>query len=155
MANATDVVALSVHGTNTQHLVEKITRQKIYNSLYWKEKCFGRSAADILDLAVELRYIGGTYGGNRKPTKFLSLVLKLLQLAPEKEIILAYVKDEHYKYVRALGAFYFRLTGTAPEIYRALEPLYTDRRRLNYREPDGWAQLYMDEFIERLLREDY
>ncbi len=41
MANKTEPLALSIHGTNPQNLVEKIVRNRIYNCMYWKEKCFG------------------------------------------------------------------------------------------------------------------
>lgn len=34
--NTTDPLAATVHGTNPQNLVEKITRLKVYASLYWK-----------------------------------------------------------------------------------------------------------------------
>ena len=40
MANSTDPLALSVHGTNPQNLIEKILRTKIYANLFWKEHCF-------------------------------------------------------------------------------------------------------------------
>ena len=35
MANATHREAGAVHGTNPQYLVEKITREKIYEEHYW------------------------------------------------------------------------------------------------------------------------
>lgn len=41
MANKTDPVAMAVHGTDPQFLIEKILRAKIIDSQYWKEKCFG------------------------------------------------------------------------------------------------------------------
>ena len=53
--------------------------------------------------AAELRYVGGTFGGSRKPTEFMCLVLKLLQIQPDKEIVVEYIKNEDYKYVRLLG----------------------------------------------------
>jgi len=34
-----------------------------------------------------------------------------LQIQPEKEIVVEFIKNEDYKYVRALGAYYLRLTG--------------------------------------------
>ena len=34
------------------------------------------------------------YGGINKPTHFLCLVLKLLQLQPEKDIVIEYIKNE-------------------------------------------------------------
>lgn len=152
MANSTDPFAQSVHGTNPQFLIEKITRLKIYNSTYWKEECFGLTAATLLDKAVALKYCGGTYGGNRQPTKFLCLTLKLLQLQPEKDVVLEYLQNEDFKYVRVLGAFYMRLTGTAEEVYKYLEPLYMDYRPIVVREVNGWRKSFIDEFVEELLR---
>jgi len=35
-----------------------------------------------------------------------------------------------FRYVRALGAFYMRLVGTSVEIYKYLEPLYNDYRKM-------------------------
>jgi len=88
-----------------QNLVEKILRTKIWQSMYWKEHCFGLTAESLVDKAVALSHVGGTYGGQRKPTNFMCLLLKLLQLQPEKEIIIEFIKNEDYKYVRLLGAF--------------------------------------------------
>lgn len=84
--------------------MEKILRSKIYQSMYWKEHCFGLTAESLVDKAVSLNYVGGTYGGQRKPTNFMCLVLKLLQLQPDKEIVVEFIKNEDYKYVRVLGA---------------------------------------------------
>lgn len=48
---------------------------------------------------MELRYIGGIFGGNVKPTPFLSLTLKMLQIQPEKDIVVEFIKNEDFKYV--------------------------------------------------------
>lgn len=145
----------TVHGTNPQFLVEKILRQKIYNSLYWKEHCFGLTAETLVDKAVGLSAYGGQYGGMQKPTKFMCLILKMLQLQPEKEIVVEFIKNEDYKYLRVLGAFYLRLVGKPLDIYQYLEPLYNDYRKLRFRGVAGWALKHMDEYIEELLTGDY
>jgi pre-mRNA-splicing factor 38A len=137
MANRTDSNAISVHGTNPQFLIEKIVRLKIHSSTYWKEQCYALTAETLVDRAVELEYVGGTYGGSRKPAPFLCLVLKMLQLQPEQEIVYEFVKNKDYKYVTALGSFYLRLIGRSEEIYSYLEPLYNDYRKLRLRETDG------------------
>ncbi|KAI8366402.1 Pre-mRNA-splicing factor 38 [Choanephora cucurbitarum] len=142
----------SIHGRHPLHLVEKIIRERIQGSLYWKEKCYGLSAATLMDRAVELEYIGGLYGG-QQPTEFLCLTLKLLQLLPERDIIITLIQQEDFKYVRALGAFYLRLTGKSKEIYQYLEPLLNDYRKLRVRTGDGFTLSYMDSFIDDLLRE--
>jgi pre-mRNA-splicing factor 38A len=155
MANRTDPTVTTVHGTNPQFLVEKILRQKIYNSLYWKEHCFGLTAETLVDKAVGLSAYGGQYGGMQKPTKFMCLILKMLQLQPEKEIVVEFIKNEDYKYLRVLGAFYLRLVGKPLDIYQYLEPLYNDYRKLRFRGVAGWALKHMDEYIEELLTGDY
>ena len=116
--NSTDPLADNIHGTNPQNLVEKITRLKVYNCSFWKEECFGLTAETIIDKIIGLKYVGGTYGGNSKPSKFLCLLLKLLQLQPERDIAIELLRNEQYKYLRALGAMYFRMIGKGEEVYR-------------------------------------
>ncbi|XP_065320538.1 pre-mRNA-splicing factor 38A-like isoform X2 [Gordionus sp. m RMFG-2023] len=106
-------------------------------------------------LVLEIRYLGGVYGGNVKPTPFLCLVLKMLQIQPEKDIIVELIKNENFKYMRALGAFYLRLTGTSLDCYKYLEPLYNDYRKLRYMNRQGkFELLYMDALIDKLLHDD-
>ncbi|KAG7217548.1 hypothetical protein INR49_021384 [Caranx melampygus] len=152
MANRTVKDANSIHGTNPQYLVEKIIRTRIYESKYWKEECFGLTAELVVDKAMELKYVGGVYGGNIKPTPFLCLTLKMLQIQPEKDIIVEFIKNEDFKYVRLLGAMYMRLTGTAVDCYKYLEPLYNDYRKIKSQNRNGEFELmHVDEFIDELL----
>uniref|UniRef100_A0A7I4C3Q0 Pre-mRNA-splicing factor 38 n=1 Tax=Physcomitrium patens TaxID=3218 RepID=A0A7I4C3Q0_PHYPA len=156
MANRTDPTARSVHGTNPQNLVEKILRSKIYQNTYWKEQCFGLTAETLVDKAMELDHFGGTYGGNRKATPFMCLTLKMLQIQPEKEIVVEFIKNEDYKYVRILGAFYLRLVGKPTDVYQYLEPLYNDYRKLRRRTSEGgYILARVDEFIDELLTTEY
>ena len=90
-------------------------RNRIYEASYWKEHCFALtgesltlrglfecfshvhvSAESLIDKALELKSIGGVYG-NQKPTEFLCLLLKLLQIQPEKEILLEYLQADEFK----------------------------------------------------------
>ncbi|KAM0866317.1 hypothetical protein ACQ4PT_042702 [Festuca glaucescens] len=156
MANRTDPLARSVHGTNPQNLIEKIVRSKIYQTTYWKGECFGLTAETLVDKAMELDHTGGTHGGNRRPTPFLCLALKMLQIQPDKDIVVEFIKNEDYKYVRVLGAFYLRLTGTIADVYQYLEPLYNDYRKIRQKLNDGKFMLtHVDEFIDELLTKDY
>ncbi|RXN35549.1 pre-mRNA-splicing factor 38A [Labeo rohita] len=152
MANRTVKDANSIHGTNPQYLVEKIIRTRIYESKYWKEECFGLTAELVVDKAMELKFVGGVYGGNIKPTPFLCLTLKMLQIQPEKDIIVEFIKNEDFKYVRLLGAMYMRLTGTSVDCYKYLEPLYNDYRKIKSQNRNGEFELmHVDEFIDELL----
>jgi pre-mRNA-splicing factor 38A len=168
-----------IRGQNPAHLVEKAVRDRITNSLYWMEQCYGLNAATLCDRAVELTCIGGTYGGMGKPTPFLCLAFKLLQLGPEKEVILEFLnfsddadegdaeEDESdngkmalnrqkgdFKYLRALAAFYIRLTWKPVDIYKTLEPLLADYRKLRRRIREGFTLTYMDQFIDDLLTKE-
>ncbi|NWS32777.1 PR38A factor, partial [Polioptila caerulea] len=109
----------------------------------------------VVDKAMELKYVGGVYGGNIKPTPFLCLTLKMLQIQPEKDIIMEFIKNKDFKYVRMLGALYMRLTGTAIDCYKYLEPLYNDYRKIKSQNRNGEFELmHVDEFIDELLHEE-
>ncbi|EFJ50971.1 hypothetical protein VOLCADRAFT_57539 [Volvox carteri f. nagariensis] len=158
MANRTDPLAKTVHGTNPQNLVEYIVRQKIYQTVFWKEKCFALTAETMLEVAVNLKSVGGTVGGQRKPSDFLCLLLKMLQIQPDKEIVIEYIKNEDFKYVRLLGAFYMRLVGKPLEVYQYLEPLYNDYRKATVRlqAVEGHFMLtHVDEVVDDMLRKDF
>eukprot|EP01080_Neovahlkampfia_damariscottae_P004326 gene4326-7682_t len=142
--------------TNPENLIDQILRNRIYNYKYYKEQCFGLSAETLIDKAVELEAIGGTFGGNRKPTNFICLLFKMLQIQIQPEIIHEFIKNRDYKYLTALGCFYLRLTGKPIDIYKTLEPLYSDYRKLRKRIVSGqYIITHMDEFIEDLLTKDY
>jgi len=154
MANQTILGAQSIHGTDPQNLIPLITRTKIYNSYYWKEQCFALTAESFVDKAVSLKYVGGLFGGLAKPTQFLCLVCKLLQLQPDTEVIHYFLTQKKFKYLTALAAYYIRLTSRALDTYALLEPAYADYRKLSMRTLAGWSLVCMDEFIDMLLTQE-
>lgn len=145
-----------IRGGNPALLLETALRDRITDSLYWKEQCFGLNAATLLDRAVELTYIGGTSGVSMKPSPFICLVFKLLTLTPEKEIVLEFLNygGDEWKYLRALAAFYVRLTFDPVDIYTTLEPYLEDSRKLRRRRRDGYTLSYVDEFVDELLTKE-
>ncbi|KAF9416774.1 hypothetical protein BGZ94_010120 [Podila epigama] len=157
MDNKTVRDAIAIHGTDPQFLIEKILRTRIYECTYWKEQCFGLTESTIIEKAYGLNAIGGQYG-IQKPTDFICLVLKLLQLQPREEIVFKYItglsESDNNKYLRALGAFYLRLTGKPATIYKYLEPLLDDGRKLRKRGMGGYMLTHVDEFVDELLREE-
>ncbi|KAF1847623.1 pre-mRNA-splicing factor 38A [Cucurbitaria berberidis CBS 394.84] len=189
-----------IRGQNPALLFEKGVRDRITESYYWKEQCFGLNAATLCDRAADLKFIGGTTGIMGKPTPFLCLAFKLLQLVPDKSIILEYLnfrgdedeeeeagqngdgevkKEENghagseegdagkkeqdlnaagklgdFKYLRCLAAFYIRLAWEPVEIYKTLEPLLTDYRKIKRRLKDAFTLTHVDQFIDDLLSKD-
>jgi len=155
MANRTVKGASTIKGTNPQFLIEKIIRSRIYECRYWKEECFALTAELLVDKALELKYVGGTTAAHVKPTPFLCLVCKMLQIQPEKDIVIEFIKQDEFKYVRCLGATYLRLTGNSLECYEYLEPLLSDFRRIKTMNKMGAYEVtHIDEFIDLLLNED-
>lgn len=142
-----------VHGKNPAFLLEKIVRERVLDSLYYRDQCFGLTAATILDRCVELDHVGGTHGVGR-PTDFICLFFKLLQIYPSKDIVLAYLRDHTFKYLRALVAMFVRFTFVEREVFETLEPLLKDYRKLRVRSHDGSFRLdHIDSFIDQLLTE--
>ncbi|OAF99206.1 PRP38-domain-containing protein, partial [Paraphaeosphaeria sporulosa] len=171
-------------GVNPVTLIEKAMRERIIESMYWKEQLFAVNEAMICDRAVSLTHVGGSV--NNRPTPFICILLKLLSLVPSEEIILEMLNYEEegdegeepgsadpeqelqngdtndiekekagkkgsFKYLRALAAFYVRLTMEPVQVYKTLEPLLLDRRKLKYRKQAGFTLTYIDEFVDNLL----
>ncbi|PSR90575.1 hypothetical protein PHLCEN_2v4868 [Hermanssonia centrifuga] len=153
MANTTVRGAQAIHGQNPQFLVETVIRNRIYEAPFWKEHCFALTAESLIDKAIEVKAIGGVYGNN-KPTEFMCLLLKLLQIQPEKEILLEYLQADEFKYLRALAAMYIRMTFGAAEVYEILEPLLKDYRKIRLRNMGGYSLTFMDDFVDSLLHEE-
>jgi pre-mRNA-splicing factor 38A len=165
-----------IRGQNPALLFDKAIRDRVTESLYWKEQCFGLNAATLCDRASEITFLGGTINITEKPTPFLCLAFKLCQLVPKRQIILEYLNftdraespgdsDEedmmpaadgggYFKYLRVLAAFYVRLAWSPVDIYKTLEPLLADRRKLRYRTKYGFRLTYIDEFVDDLLTKE-
>ncbi|KAI0552392.1 PRP38 family-domain-containing protein [Xylaria curta] len=149
--------SLAPNGLNPATIMEKAVRERIVDSYFWKEQCFGVNEADIVDRVVShVSFIGGTYGDSQKPSPFLCLAFKLLQLAPDDDVLEAYLQHggDKFKYLRALACFYVRLTRKAENVFKTLEPFLEDRRKLRRRGRAGAALTFVDEFVDQLLTKD-
>ena len=135
--------------------VELILRNRVFNSYYWKEKCFGLTSETIIDKILELKYIGGMNHSSNQPTDFICLFIKLLQLNPSEEIIDEYLSDPDLKYLRALTALFIRFAYPPVKIYNKLEKLYCDYKKLVILKSKGYAIIHMDEYIDSLLNEEH
>ncbi|KAI0379064.1 PRP38 family-domain-containing protein [Hypomontagnella monticulosa] len=149
--------ALAPNGLNPATIMEKAVRERIVDSYFWKEQCFGVNEADIVDRVVDhVSFVGGTYGVTQKPTPFLCLAFKLLQLAPDDAVLEEYLSfgGDKFKYLRALACFYVRLTRRADAVYKTLEPFLEDKRKLRRKGRAGTSLTYVDQFVDDLLTKD-
>jgi pre-mRNA-splicing factor 38A len=145
---------LAPNGLNPATIMEKPVRERIIDCYFWKDQCFAVNEADIVDRVVaHVSFIGGTYGDAQRPSPFLCLAFKLLQLGPSDEILQEYLEygGEKFKYLRALALFYIRLTRQAKDVYLLLEPYLKDYRKLKRRGRQGASLTHMDEFVDDLL----
>ncbi|KAI1748146.1 PRP38 family-domain-containing protein [Xylaria castorea] len=149
--------SLAPNGLNPATIMEKAVRERIVDSYFWKEQCFGLNEADVVDRVVShVSFVAGTYGDAQKPSPFLCLAFKLLQLAPGDDVLQAYLRygGERFKYLRALACFYVRLTRKAENVYKVLEPFLEDKRKLRRRGREGAALTFVDDFVDSLLTKD-
>lgn len=66
-----------------------------------------------------------------------------------------YINQEEYKYLTALGCFYIRLVASSEDVFKILEPLYADYRKLRFRNIDGsFVITHMDEFVDSLINQE-
>ena len=52
----------------------------------------------MVEKAALLTHFGGVYSGSIKPTPFLCLTLKLLQIQPDKDIIIEFIQQDDFKF---------------------------------------------------------
>ncbi|UNI13665.1 hypothetical protein JDV02_000387 [Purpureocillium takamizusanense] len=146
--------SLAPNGLNPATIMEKAVKDRVVDSYFYKEQCFALNEADIVDRVVEhVSFIGGTHGASQKPSPFLCLAFKLLELGPGDDILREYLAfgGDEFKYLRALACFYVRLTRQAPDVYRTLEPYLEDRRKLRRKGRNGTRLSHVDEFVDELL----
>ena len=144
----------AVHGVNPQNLIEKILRDKIFETMYWKEHCFALTASTLVDKAMDLKEAGATEGQLRHPLPFIMLVMRMLQIQPEREIVIEFIQNEDFRYVRLLGAFYWRLVASPADAYRFIEPLYNDYRKVVCVDSHGRVIRHVDEVAWDLLHSE-
>lgn len=144
------------HGINPILLVEKIIRELIFDSIYWQETCIPLNLLTLLDEVVLRVKLIGTYsnGGRTRPTKFVCIVLRLLQIQPAFEITQYLLQQTDFKYLRAIAALYIRLTRSSVEVYTLLEQCLTDYRHIRIYNDGHCSLIHMDEYIDQLLNED-
>lgn len=146
----------SVRGVQLVGILDRVLSERIFNSPFWKERCFSLSLASLVDAVVAVvDAVGCCFGNFNTPTPFVCLLLKLLQLAPSIRVACELLFQPKHSYLRCLGALYLRLVSPGPLVYQLLEPFLVDFRRIRERGTDGVMSVtHVDSFIDSLLSHD-
>lgn len=144
-----------------------IIKKRVKESVFYNRYLFLSDDATILPVITEhVRYISGC-DMNGKPSAFLCCLVRMLELMPLKEVIDLYLVQFElrlFKYLVALLLVYVRIAWKSASVYQTLEPYYGDYRKLIFKikmpklKEDRYTcyeLTFMDEWVDRLLREDY
>lgn len=137
-------------GVNSTELAEKIVRERVFDSLFWKLHCFNVNAATILDRCVEIRCVGA-FESTGRPFPFVCLLVKLIQILPPRDIIEFYINQQEFKYLKVLALVYARIVYKESAI---LQPHLQDYRKLILFENGSWVLTHVDEVVDRLLHDN-
>ncbi|GMM28357.1 hypothetical protein DAMA08_010730 [Martiniozyma asiatica (nom. inval.)] len=143
-------------------LMPKIIRERVLDSNYWKIKASRFGLLELIDECVVNVGVVGCYSNISKttPTKFVSLLFRLLQILPGRDIVEWMLSQEQaqqhgFKYLTALFAVYARLTFNSEDIWRHLEPLLERFELIRVCQSSSVVSVVsMDEFIDGLLIQD-
>lgn len=137
--------------SNKVFVLEEILRKRIFNSVYWKQESYALNIKTLIEKAIDLNYIGGLSNDNSNVSPFICLLTKLLQINPDKNIILEMLYSD-YKYISALAALFIRLNYSSKYVYEMLGPLLKNYKKLKQRNIDGsFNIIFNDEYIWLLL----
>lgn len=142
------------------------TAHRIAHCTYFRGACADLDEETLLDVAVAdggtgsavgVDYVGGV---RPQPAPFVCLLLRMQQLGigasddSSLAVLRAYLEQREFVYVRLLAAVHARVAlRSGALVYRLLDPLYADYRRVRVRAADGTVtEEHVDEFIDRLLR---
>lgn len=147
---------------NKSYLIETIVRNRIKDSLFYKQYLYLTNEQTILPVIVDqVHYVGGSDSSNR-PSPFLCCLLRMLEINVSLAIIKAYLARPEFKYLTCLALFYCRLTQKLVEVYTLLDSYNANYSKLRMKLttpvmrdgiPVNFTLTYMDEFVDNLLQE--
>lgn len=148
---------------NKSYLVEPIIRNRIKDSIFYKQYLYLTNEQTILPVIVnQVKYIGGLDANNR-PSPFLCCFLRLLEINPSNDIIKLYLSRFEFKYLVCLTLMVIRMTKKSVDIYTIYDNYLTNYSKLRYLLPSpefvngipvNYGVTFMDQFIDDLLKKD-
>jgi pre-mRNA-splicing factor 38A len=96
-----------------------VLRKRIQRNQFWVDKCADASFLDVVSLAADLEYIEGFIGEAGRPTPFVCLLLRLMQLQPTGELLDEMIRQDKLKYLKFIAITLVRLVEEDPTIVHA------------------------------------
>lgn len=143
-----ELSGIDVGGADSVTLVDKIVRERVFDSVYWKQYCFNVDLLSIQPLLCQLRFVGDG------SSPFVCLLVKLLQLVPDRQVVEFFIEQKQFKYMKCVFLLYFRI------VYREFEYLkahLADYRRIRVKQGagSGMKLYHVDEFVNDLLQDQF
>jgi pre-mRNA-splicing factor 38A len=137
----------------------------VFNSRFWKEECFALNAESLIEKAAKLQYAGFSFGAFNRPTPFLCLLVKTVQISPSIDILQSYIDFSNgepsnnpirqvsdLRYLRLLAVVHIRLLFRPEAVFSMLEPMLHDYRTIIVLDPlANFQKVTIDGFVEELL----
>lgn len=151
---------------NKAHLLTPIVRQRIQESLFYKQHLHLANELALVPVVVnEVHFVGGTDDSGR-PSPFLCCLLRMLELEPLDEIVQLYLSQNGYnefKYLTAMALLYCRMVSNGPTVYSLYDQYIEDYRKLRVQlktpkfvqdRPIRYELSHLDEWVELLVTSD-
>lgn len=148
---------------NKSYLVETIIRNRIKDSIFYKQHLYLTNEQTILPVIItHVKFINGLDSNNR-PSPFICCLLRLLEINPSNDIINLYLNHTEFKYLICLTLLLIRLTKKSVQVYSILDNYWTNYSKLRVLLPTpefingvpvNYTLSYMDKFVDELLRNE-
>jgi hypothetical protein len=114
----------------------------------------GKPLLWLVERAIDLERVGFLSGQMQVVDLFGCVVVRLLQILPSPDVVLAMLRQDIHKYLRMVAAVVIRLIGNADMLKEAIAICFEDFRNIRIRQVDSsLAIVPLDQLCETLFFE--
>lgn len=117
-------------GRSAVAVFDPLTRHSITHSQITIRTCVRKPLLWVVEQFIELSFIGGFTGPQRKVERFLCLLFRMLQISPSPSLVLAMLRQDVHKYLRTAALVYIRLLGSSSMLHEAKQIGLSDYRKI-------------------------
>lgn len=120
----------NTRGRTAVAVFDPSTRHSITHSQIMITSCAHKPLLWVVEQFIELSFIGGFTGPQRKVERFLCLLFRMLQISPSPSLVLAMLRQDVHKYLRTAALVYIRLLGSSSMLHEAKQIGLADYRKI-------------------------